>query len=132
MNFNFTVFPFDSQESPPISPTSIMSGPYIPISECISGPRLNDTSSLNSMTGQVIDSYDVARRLVPSPPRSPTTDAESIITDDESLPSLPNVNWDTFPSAGTFKFNNFIIFELLLLISLTNFCLVSRRFETRF
>jgi hypothetical protein len=98
---DFTVFPFESQESPPISPTSIMSGPYIPISECISGPRLNDTSSLSSVTAQVIDTYDTSRRSVPSPPRSPTTDAESVVTDDEWISSLPNVNWDTFPAAGT-------------------------------
>ena len=96
----FTVFPFDSQESPPISPISTISGPYIPISECFSGPRLNDTSSLSSVTTQSIENYDATRRLVPSPPRSPTTDAESVITDDELVPSLPNVNWDTFPSAG--------------------------------
>ena len=80
-----------------------MSGPYIPISECISGPPLNDTSSLNFMRTQSINNYD-ARKLVPSPPRSPTTDADSIITDDESLPSLPSVNWDTFPSAGNYIF----------------------------
>ncbi len=73
-----------------------MSGPYIPISECISGPRLTDTSSLNS----ALDNYEVSRRHAPSPPRSPTTDAESVITDDEWAPPLPNVNWDTFPSAG--------------------------------
>lgn len=105
---NFSVFPFDSQESPPISPASSMSGPYIPISECISGPRLTDTSSLSSMTAQHIDNCDAAaRRIVPSPPRSPTTDAESVVTDDEWVSSLPNVNWDTFPSAGKFLIINY-------------------------
>lgn len=73
----------------------MISGPYIPISECISGPRLTDSSSLSSATDN-----DSSRRFVPSPPRSPTTDAESVITDDEWAPPLPNVNWDTFPSAG--------------------------------
>ncbi|XP_032453821.1 GRB2-associated-binding protein 2 isoform X2 [Nasonia vitripennis] len=96
-------FTFETQESPPISPTSSMSGPYIPISECISGPRLNDTSSLSSSTAQAIDNYDSTRRLVPSPPRSPTTDAESVVTDDEWVPPLPNVHWDTFPSPGDLK-----------------------------
>ncbi|XP_011498451.1 PREDICTED: GRB2-associated-binding protein 2-like [Ceratosolen solmsi marchali] len=100
------IFSFESQESPPISPTSIMSGPYIPISECISGPRLNDASSLSSVTVQAIDSYDATKRLVPSPPRSPTTDAESVVTDDEWISSLPNVNWDTFPVAGDLKPSN--------------------------
>lgn len=98
----FLVFPFESQESPPVSPISIISGPYIPISECFSGPRLNDTSSLSSVTAQAIDNYDSGRRQVPSPPRSPTTDAESVMTDDEWGPPLPSVNWDTFPSAGDF------------------------------
>ncbi|XP_014229069.1 GRB2-associated-binding protein 2-like [Trichogramma pretiosum] len=98
------IYSFDAQESPPVSPTSTLLSPYIPISECISGKSLNDTSSLNSTIGQSIDNYHL-RRLVPSPPRSPNTDAESIITDDESIPSLPNVNWDTFPSAGDLKPN---------------------------
>lgn len=99
--FFFIVFQFESQESPPISPTSTISGPYIPISECISGRRLNDTSSLNSTLGQSAEQYDAPRRIAPSPPRSPTTtDAESVFTDDEWAAPVPSVNWETFPSCG--------------------------------
>ncbi|XP_014467730.1 PREDICTED: GRB2-associated-binding protein 2 isoform X1 [Dinoponera quadriceps] len=95
------MFQYESQESPPTSPTSTISGPYIPISECISGRRLNDTSSLNSALGQGPEHYDAPRRLAPSPPRSPTTtDAESVFTDDEWTTPVPSVNWDTFPSTG--------------------------------
>lgn len=95
------MFQYESQESPPTSPTSTISGPYIPISECISGRRLNDTSSLSSALGQGPEHYDAPRRLAPSPPRSPTTtDAESVFTDDEWTTPVPSVNWDTFPSTG--------------------------------
>lgn len=96
-----SVFQYESQESPPTSPTSTISGPYIPISECISGRRLNDTSSLNSALGQGPEHYDAPRRLAPSPPRSPTTtDAESVFTDDEWTTSITSANWDTLPSTG--------------------------------
>lgn len=96
------MFQFETQESPPISPISTISGPYIPISECISGRRLNDTSSLSSTLSQGPEHYDTPRRLVPSPPRSPTTtDAESVLTDDEWITPVPSVNWETFPSLGT-------------------------------
>ncbi|XP_011503557.1 PREDICTED: GRB2-associated-binding protein 2-like isoform X2 [Ceratosolen solmsi marchali] len=95
---------FEIQESPPISPTSTISGPYIPISECISGRSLNDSSSLSSVFGQ---HYDAPRRLVPSPPKSPvTTDAESVFTDDECMISVPSVHWETFPSTGDSKSYN--------------------------
>ncbi|XP_011880032.1 PREDICTED: protein daughter of sevenless isoform X2 [Vollenhovia emeryi] len=95
------MFQYESQESPPISPTSTISGPYIPISECISGRRLNDTSSLSSALGQGPEHYDAPRRLAPSPPRSPTTtDAESVFTDDEWTASMTSTNWDTLPSTG--------------------------------
>ncbi|XP_012288174.1 GRB2-associated-binding protein 2 [Orussus abietinus] len=98
------MFQFESQESPPISPTSTISGPYIPISECISGRRLNDTSSLSSAFGQGPEHYDAPRRLAPSPPRSPTTtDAESVFTDDEWAAPVPSVNWETFPCSGESK-----------------------------
>ncbi|KAJ8674765.1 hypothetical protein QAD02_010551 [Eretmocerus hayati] len=97
------IFPYESQDSPPLSPTSIISGPYIPISECFTGPSLNDTSSLSSAITESNNNYDTGRRCMPSPPRSPTTDAESIVTDEEWAPTLPNVNWDTFPSAGELK-----------------------------
>ncbi|NP_001135927.1 daughter of sevenless-like [Nasonia vitripennis] len=98
------MFPFESQESPPITPTSTISGPYIPISECISGRSLNDTSSLSSALGQGQDHYDAPRRLAPSPPRSPTTtDAESVFTDDEWSAPVPSVNWETFPSPSDSK-----------------------------
>ncbi|KAH0951079.1 hypothetical protein HN011_001692 [Eciton burchellii] len=90
------IFQYESQESPPTSPTSTISGPYIPISECISGRRLNDTSSLNSALGQGPEHYDAPRRLAPSPPRSPTTtDAESVFTDDEWTMPVPGANWET-------------------------------------
>ncbi|KAJ9573822.1 hypothetical protein L9F63_008804, partial [Diploptera punctata] len=95
-------------ESPPVSPTSTISGPYIPISECISGkslpPKLGDT-------GESAGYYDSPRKLHPpnlelrqsngSPPRSPTTDGESVFTDEEcSIPvhRPPSVNWETFPN----------------------------------
>lgn len=109
------MFQFETQESPPISPTSTISGPYIPISECISGRRtLNDTSSLNSALGQGPEHYDAPRRLVPSPPRSPTTtDAESVFTDDEWTAPVPSVNWETFPSTG-------IISNIYFLLKLSN------------
>ncbi|KAF7987525.1 hypothetical protein HCN44_003287 [Aphidius gifuensis] len=97
---------YETQESPPISPTSTISGPYIPISECISGRRFNDTSSLNSgIINQIPELYDAPRKLappppLPSPPRSPTTtDAESVFTDDEWTTPVPSVNWETFPSS---------------------------------
>ncbi|XP_058798624.1 uncharacterized protein LOC131668456 isoform X2 [Phymastichus coffea] len=98
--FGIPVF-YDSQESPPVSPNSI-SGPYISISECISGPCLHD-ANLSSTTEQTINVYNIVRKLVPTPPRSPNTYAESIITDEESLSSLPNVNWDTFPFTDDLK-----------------------------
>lgn len=93
------LFQYESQESPPTSPTSTISGPYIPISECISGRRLGDTISLDSTHGPGPDHYDAPRRLAPSPPRSPTTtDAESTFTDDEWGVPVPSVNRDTLPS----------------------------------
>lgn len=93
------MFQYESQESPPTSPTSTISGPYIPISECISGRRLGDTISLDSTHGPGPDHYDAPRRLAPSPPRSPTTtDAESTFTDDEWGVPVPSVNRDTLPS----------------------------------
>lgn len=96
--------PFESQESPPVSPISTVSGPYIPISECISGRSLNDTSSLSSAFGQSQEYYDAPRKLVPSPSRSPTTtDAESVLTDDEWTTPVPSVNWETFPAPGKFQ-----------------------------
>ncbi|XP_012255741.1 GRB2-associated-binding protein 2 [Athalia rosae] len=94
------MFQFESQESPPISPTGTISGPYIPISECISGRSLNDASSLSSAMGQGRAQFsDAPRWNAPSPPRSPTTtDAESVFTDDEWTAPVPSVNWETFPT----------------------------------
>ncbi|XP_043289355.1 GRB2-associated-binding protein 2 [Venturia canescens] len=93
------LFQYESQESPPTSPTSTISGPYIAISECISGRRLNDASSLCSGMGQGPEHYDAPRKLAPSPPRSPTTtDVDSVFTDDEWTTPVPSVNWETFPS----------------------------------
>ncbi|CAA9996539.1 unnamed protein product [Nesidiocoris tenuis] len=90
-------------ESPPVSPSSTASGPYIPISECITGKPLASNSGLD-------DFYDSPRRLRPpgalelrasgstTPPlQSPGTDAESVFTDEEWTSSKPAVNWDTFP-----------------------------------
>lgn len=97
------MYPFESQESPPVSPLSTVSGPYIPISECISGRSLNDTSSLSSAFGQSQEYYDAPRKLVhpPSPPRSPTTtDAESVLTDDEWTTPVPSVDWENFQAPG--------------------------------
>ncbi|XP_011648407.1 GRB2-associated-binding protein 2 isoform X2 [Pogonomyrmex barbatus] len=95
------IFQYESQESPPTSPTSTISGPYIPISECISGRRLNDTSSLSSALGQGPEHYDAPRKLAPSPPRSPTTtDAESVFTDDEWAPVM-SIHWDTLPTGDS-------------------------------
>jgi hypothetical protein len=94
------VLTFENQESPPTSPASTISGPYIPISECISGRSINNSSSFSSALGQGLEHYDAPRRIAPSPPRSPTTDAESVFTDDEWMVSVPCVNWETFPSPG--------------------------------
>ena len=90
-------------ESPPVSPSSTASGPYIPISECITGKPLN--SNLLSE-----EFYDSPRRLHPpsdlelrasestTPPlQSPGTDVESVFTDEEWANSKPSVNWETFP-----------------------------------
>ncbi|XP_020293309.1 GRB2-associated-binding protein 2 isoform X2 [Pseudomyrmex gracilis] len=96
------MFQYESQESPPTSPTSTISGPYIPISECISGRRLNDTNFLSSNLEQRPEHYDAPRRLAPSPPRSPTTtDAESVFTDDEWSTPVSNATWNTLPSTGS-------------------------------
>ncbi|CAB0033236.1 unnamed protein product [Trichogramma brassicae] len=100
------VFTFDAQDSPPISPASTVSGPYIPISECITGRSLFEIHSLNSHD-QGGEHYDAPRKLAPSPPRSPTTtDADSVFTDDESSTPIPNVNWETFPSPNEPKGEN--------------------------
>ncbi|KAL7305047.1 hypothetical protein TKK_0002829 [Trichogramma kaykai] len=100
------LFTFDAQDSPPISPASTVSGPYIPISECITGRSLFEIHSLNSHD-QGGEHYDAPRKLAPSPPRSPTTtDADSVFTDDESSTPIPNVNWETFPSPNEPKGEN--------------------------
>ncbi|KAJ4451076.1 hypothetical protein ANN_02514 [Periplaneta americana] len=176
-------------ESPPVSPTSTISGPYIPISECISGKSLSSPNGLEDFnnilrqggyglitaaaqygltnkevtntwqknaqcienqtqgssrlcaTGETVallqgktptlplkrpprpcdatapaesaEFYDSPRKLHPPnlehrqissttpPPQSPTTDGESVFTDEEwSAPAHrpPSVNWDTFPN----------------------------------
>ncbi|XP_066998791.1 protein daughter of sevenless isoform X2 [Anabrus simplex] len=152
-----------STDSPPVSPTSsTISGPYIPISECISGKPLSSPNGLEdfnnlvrhgitatsqwraiqeqpeattllplksartakrpprtayesvpSRDAQTSEFYDSPRKLHPpnlelrqggsnTPPlQSPTTDAESVFTDDEwAVPVYPppSVNWETFPS----------------------------------
>ena len=174
-------------ESPPVSPTSTISGPYIPISECISGKSLSSPNGLEDFnnfvrqgygitattqyglsnnrtltsswhknpvygenrsqditrlarlgasaetaallpgkmpalplkrppkpcdTGESAGYYDSPRKLHPpnlevrqgsgTPPHSPTTDGESVFTDEECpLPTHcpPSVNWETFPNA---------------------------------
>lgn len=95
-------------ESPPVSPTSTASGPYIPLNECFTG-------KLPLANGQLDEFYDAPRRLQPppnlelrgvsessTPPlQSPVTDAESVFTDEECanhpLHHKPPVNWKTFP-----------------------------------
>lgn len=90
-------------DSPPVSPSSTASGPYIPISECITGKPLNSIIIYD-------DFYDLPRRLKPpsdlelqasastTPPlQSPGTDVESVFTDEEWVNNKPSVNWDTFP-----------------------------------
>lgn len=106
-------------ESPPVSPTSTASGPYIPISECISGKPLNSPDGLNHFLAlqqkqnktTCDDFYDAPRRLQPpdlelrvsgstTPPlQSPATDVESVFTDEEwtNPHPKPSVNWETFP-----------------------------------
>ncbi|PSN37264.1 hypothetical protein C0J52_17319 [Blattella germanica] len=174
-------------ESPPVSPTSTISGPYIPISECISGKSLSSPNGLedfnnivrqggygiiataqygltnnkgltsswhkNSLYGlenrnqgltrlgasgettalltgktpalplkrplkpcdnlESAGFYDSPRKLHPpnlelrqgsgTPPlQSPTTDGESVFTDEECPVPIhrpPSVNWETFPNA---------------------------------
>lgn len=103
-------------DSPPISPTSTASGPYIPISECISGKPLNSPDGLSHFLAlqqqqqqwRQSETYDAPRRLQPpdlelrrasgstTPPlQSPATDGESVFTDEEW--TRPAVNWETFP-----------------------------------
>uniref|UniRef100_A0A1B6D503 PH domain-containing protein n=1 Tax=Clastoptera arizonana TaxID=38151 RepID=A0A1B6D503_9HEMI len=106
-------------ESPPVSPTSTASGPYIPIFECISGKPLNSADGLNHFQALQQkqnkatndDFYDAPRRLQPpdlelrgsgstTPPlQSPATDVESVFTDEEwtNPHPRPTVNWETFP-----------------------------------
>lgn len=102
-----------------MSPTSTASGPYIPISECITGKPLSSPDGRNhflalqqqqnrKLNGD--DFYDAPRMLQPpnldlrgsgstTPPlQSPATDGESVFTDEEwTNPNKPDVNWDTFP-----------------------------------
>ncbi|KAK9502972.1 hypothetical protein O3M35_011643 [Rhynocoris fuscipes] len=92
-------------DSPPVSPSSTASGPYIPISECTSGFR-SGTNDCDE------DSYDQPRRIelsssidwrnanpeispLHSPP-STNTDHDSVFTDDDG-DLRPSVNWTTFP-----------------------------------
>ncbi|XKL64446.1 hypothetical protein PGB90_004532 [Kerria lacca] len=110
--------------SPPITPSTIITGPYIPISECISGKPINNAEDLKQLLSQHsnnrnnnvsivsdhrADSYDLPRNLRPpqitvevgaTPPPSPGS--ESVFTDDESVQKpdaakKPAVNWETFP-----------------------------------
>lgn len=114
-----------TESSPPITPrtttttTTIITGPYIPISECISGKPINSPDEFKQFLLTQCkpklnerESYDMPRKLKPpevsiegcTPPPSP--DSESVFTDDESIhrsttttrrSRKPNVNWDTFP-----------------------------------
>ncbi|XP_046665889.1 GRB2-associated-binding protein 1 isoform X1 [Homalodisca vitripennis] len=106
-------------DSPPTSPTSTASGPYIPISECISGKPLSSPDGLSSFLAlqqqqqqnRRSGTYDAPRCLHPpqlelrnsgsaTPPlQSPATDGESVFTDEEwtGPAPKPNVNWETFP-----------------------------------
>lgn len=112
--------------SPPVTPSTIITGPYIPISECISGKPINSAEDLKQflllhgnanktppanapVTDHRPDSYDLPRSLRPpeiqvevgsTPPPSPGS--ESVFTDDESarkphMSKKPAVNWETFP-----------------------------------
>lgn len=111
--------------SPPVTPSTIITGPYIPISECISGKPINNdedmkqflllhgnTNTTTKITDHRPDSYDLPRNLRPpeitvevgsTPPPSPGS--ESVFTDDESATrkpvcgsaKKPAVNWETFP-----------------------------------
>ncbi|XP_054261583.1 GRB2-associated-binding protein 1 [Macrosteles quadrilineatus] len=111
------------EESPPVSPASTASGPYIPISECISGPPLSSPDSISNFLilqrrsetydARRSETYDAPRKLQPpqlelrgsgstTPPlQSPATDGESVFTDGEEWPhphpKKPPVNWETFP-----------------------------------
>ncbi len=108
-----------------MTPSTIITGPYIPISECISGKPINNAEDLkqfllqhghNKSANTLVpsehraDSYDQPRKLrLPdiviemgtTPPPSPGS--ESVFTDDESVQKLsisskkPSVNWETFP-----------------------------------
>ncbi|XP_065214666.1 GRB2-associated-binding protein 1-like [Planococcus citri] len=96
--------------SPPVTPSTIITGPYIPISECISGKPIHSAEDLKQflllhghvnkpsvaatsipVTEPRQDSYDLPRNLQrlqiqvevgSSPPPSPGS--ESVFTDDES------------------------------------------------
>lgn len=76
--YSFAVFPYVPQDSPPNSPSDIISGPYIPISECISGSHLKDTSFLTCDVNNATALY------------------KNSLKNDNNLP--PQVNWETFPS----------------------------------
>ncbi|KAJ8865615.1 hypothetical protein PR048_033135 [Dryococelus australis] len=107
-------------ESPPTSPVSSISGPYIPISECISGMPLSSPDGLEDFNKRVANGmpslpakhtaqltsvraefYDAPRKLQP-PAQSPSVvDTESVFADDEWTAPVPVVNWETFPAAAT-------------------------------
>lgn len=104
-----------TEMSPPVTPHTILSGPYIPISECISGKPINNDEDLKQFlllyesnrttnpcmapittipTPVTNDSYDLPRNLKPpeinadtTPPPSPGS--ESVFTDDESMLHKP-------------------------------------------
>lgn len=104
-----------TEDTPPVSPTSTASGPYIPISECISGKPLSSPDGLSHLLalqqqqsqGHRTDTYDAPRRLLPTqlelrnctsntpPLQSPATDGDSVFSDEEY--TKPPVNWQTFP-----------------------------------
>lgn len=85
-------------ETPPLSPASAISGPYIPISECVTGRPLtamNANHHIQLMLQQEL--YDSPRVLSNpgncTPPLQSPTDSESVFTDDEwSHPVLPSLN----------------------------------------
>ncbi|XP_063239900.1 GRB2-associated-binding protein 2 [Bacillus rossius redtenbacheri] len=86
--------PAPREDSPPTSPASSVSGPYIPISECISGMPLSSPGGLSDFNKHVANGtgppaarpefYDAPRKLLPPAAPSPSP--------------VPAVNWDTFPA----------------------------------
>ncbi|XP_023246806.1 protein daughter of sevenless-like isoform X2 [Copidosoma floridanum] len=100
------VITFDPQESPPISPASSYTSPYIHISDCVSGRSLNFNRLNPVNSSQFQGYYSAPRRYAQSPPRSPTTTDADSATDDDSIVHTPSVNSAIFLSSSKNSLNS--------------------------